>query len=401
MPAAAASFPMEFVFFAATLLGVALCHRHTLSVALAGLAAILAYKFLVAGFDHGAGADGFGAHMAREWVELANLALLLLGFALLARHFELTRLPDLAPDVLPHNWSGGFALLAMVFVGSAFLDNIAAALIGATLAAHVYDKRVHIAFLAAIVAAANAGGAGSVVGDTTTTMMWIAGKSPLDVVHAYIAAAPAFLICAVPAALIQERHGPMLKHHVGAITPDWIRVGVVAFILIAAIAANTLANLIDPDLVGRVPVVGLALWGALIVAALVRKPDLKALSHALNDTLFLLTLVLAASFMPVAALPAASWQTTFGLGMVSSVFNNIPLTALALKQGGFDWGMLAYTVGFGGSMIWFGSSAGVAVANLFPEAKSTWAWLRGAWFVPVAYAAGFFVMLGLWGWRPD
>ena len=45
------------------------------------------------------------------------------------------------------------------------------------------------------------------------------------------------------------------------------------------------------------------------------------------------------------------------------MFDNIPLTALALKQGGYDWGFLAYAVGFGGSMIWFGSSAGVALVQ--------------------------------------
>ena len=58
-----------------------------------------------------------------------------------------------------------------------------------------------------------------------------------------------------------------------------------------------------------------------------------------------------------------------GLGFLSSVFDNIPLTALALKQGGYDWGFLAYTVGFGGSMIWFGSSAGVAISNMYPQAS--------------------------------
>ena len=57
-------------------------------------------------------------------------------------------------------------------------------------------------------------------------------------------------------------------------------------------------------------------------------------------------------------------------GYVSAVFDNIPLTALALKQGGYDWGFLAYAVGFGGSMIWFGSSAGVALSNQYSEAKS-------------------------------
>ena len=105
--------------------------------------------------------------------------------------------------------------------------------------------------------------------------------------------------------------------------------------------------------------------------------------------------------MPVEELPAASWQTAFGLGFLSSVFDNIPLTALALKQGGYDWGYLAYAVGFGGSMIWFGSSAGVAISNMYPEAKSVGLWLRHGWYIAVAYVVGFFVMLALLGWHPD
>lgn len=46
--------------------------------------------------------------------------------------------------------------------------------------------------------------------------------------------------------------------------------------------------------------------------------------------------------MPVEKLPAASWQSTLSLGFLSALFDNIPLTALALKQGDYDWGMLAY-----------------------------------------------------------
>ncbi len=73
--------------------------------------------------------------------------------------------------------------------------------------------------------------------------------------------------------------------------------------------------------------------------------------------LFLISLVLAASMMPIEALPSATWVVALVLGFVSAVFDNIPLTALALRQGGYDWGFLAYAVGFGGSMVWFGSSA--------------------------------------------
>ncbi len=116
--------------------------------------------------------------------------------------------------------------------------------------------------------------------------------------------------------------------------------------------------------------------------------------------MFLLSLIVCASMMPVEKLPAASWQTALGLGFVSAVFDNIPLTALALKQGGYDWGFLAYAVGFGGSMFWFGSSAGVALANLFPEAKSVGLWLRHGWHVALAYDIGFFVLLWTLGWDP-
>jgi hypothetical protein len=90
-----------------------------------------------------------------------------------------------------------------------------------------------------------------------------------------------------------------------------------------------------------------------------------------------------------------------GLGFLSAVFDNIPLTALALKQDGYDWGLLAFSVGFGGSMIWFGSSSGVALSNMYPEAKSVGRWLRHAWYIPVAYVIGFFVMLVVWNWLSD
>jgi Na+/H+ antiporter NhaD/arsenite permease-like protein len=104
--------------------------------------------------------------------------------------------------------------------------------------------------------------------------------------------------------------------------------------------------------------------------------------------------------MPVEELPAATWQTAFSLGFVSAVFDNIPLTKLCLEQGGYDWGVLAYTVGFGGSMLWFGSSAGVALSNIFPEMRSVVDYVKKGWWVIVAYIIGFFIMLGTVGWHP-
>jgi Na+/H+ antiporter NhaD/arsenite permease-like protein len=392
--------PLEFILFGMTLMGVALFHRHVLPVALSGLAAIVLYKLAFTGFKPGPGIGGFALHMAHEWVILANLLGLLLGFALLSNHFERSKVPEVLPRFLPDDWKGGFALLVIVFVLSSFLDNIAAALIGGTMAAGVFRKKVHIGYLAAIVACSNAGGAGSVVGDTTTTMMWIDGVSPLAVLDAYVAAGVALVVCAIPAAIQQQRYAPIVKDAKVAHRIDWARIAIVAVILVAAIGANVVANLRFPAVLDHFPVIGAAVWVALLVTALLRRPDWGLLPEALKGSIFLLALVTCASLMPVEKLPPASWQTTFGLGFISAVFDNIPLTALALRQGGYDWGMLAYAVGYGGSMIWFGSSAGVAMSNMYPEAKSVGRWLRHGWHVTLAYVLGFLVMLALVGWHP-
>jgi Na+/H+ antiporter NhaD/arsenite permease-like protein len=393
--------PIEFLLFGLTLAGVAIFHNRTLQVALTGLALISLYKIGFTGFKEGPGLGGFGLHLLHEWVILTNLLGLLLGFALLSNHFERSKIPAVLPHWLPDDWKGGFVLLVMIFVLSSFLDNIAAAIIGGTVAAAVFRRKVHIGYLAAIVAASNAGGSGSVVGDTTTTMMWIDGVSPLSVLEAYIAASVALVIFGIPASLQQQRYSPIVKEAKVEGRVDWARVAVVAIILLSAMGANVLVNLKYAQHADRFPFIGVAVWVAILACAGWRAPDWHLLPDAFKGSLFLLSLILCASMMPVEHLPAASWQTALGLGFVSAVFDNIPLTALALKQGGYDWGYLAYAVGFGGSMIWFGSSAGVALSNLFPEAKSVGLWIRHGWHVAVAYVIGFFVLLAVLGWHPD
>ncbi len=392
--------PIDFVLFALTLSGVALFHHHTLQVALTGLAVIALYKLGFTGFKTGPGIEGLALHLAHEWVILTNLLGLLLGFALLSNHFEHSKLPNTMPRFLPDDWKGGFMLLAIVFVMSSFLDNIAAALIGGTMARAVFRGKVHIGYLAAIVAASNAGGSGSVVGDTTTTMMWIDGVSPIVVLDAYVAAIVALVVCGIPAARQQHAYSPIIKDAKVEGRVDWARIVIVGIILASAIAANVVANLKVPALLEKFPLIGAAVWVAILVTSVWRKPDWSLLPEAFKGTIFLLSLVTIASMMPVEKLPPASWQATFSLGFISSVFDNIPLTALALKQGGYDWGMLAYAVGYGGSMIWFGSSAGVALSNMYPEAKSVGRWLAAGWHVALGYVAGFLVMLALVGWHP-
>ena len=255
--------PLDFVLFGLTLLGVAVFHHHTLRVALAGLVTISIYKIAFTGFKTGPGLIGFVSHVGHEWVILANLLCLLMGFALLSRHFEKSHVPVALPKYLPHDWKGGFILLVMVWVLSSFLDNIAAALIGGAMANQLFRAKVHIGYLAAIVAASNAGGAWSVIGDTTTTMMWIAGVSPVQVFHAIIASSVALLVFGIPAAIKQQRHSPILGHVHEYPRVDWMRIGIVGLILGLALATNVIVNVKFTGQGEHFPFIGVAVWVAI------------------------------------------------------------------------------------------------------------------------------------------
>ncbi len=385
--------PLEFYLFGLTLGGVTLFHRQSLWVSLAGLMLVCAYKLAGPG-----GLAGLETHFAHEWVLLANLLLLLLGFAVLANQFELSNAPEAIPGLLPRDWTGGLCLLALIFTLSIFLDNIAGAVVGGVVARHAYRDKVSVGFLAAIVAAANAGGAGSVIGDTTTTMIWIADISPLVVAPAFVGAGAAFAVFGVAGAWQQHRYAPLHPHEGAPVQLDWPRLAIVIAMLLALLATNILASGYMPALEHALPVLGLGLWLTILLTSGVRRPDWSVLSPAAKGAIFLIALVAAASLMPVEKLPAPSWQSTFAIGAVAAVFDNIPLTALALQQGGYDWALLAYAVGLGGSSLWFGSSAGVALTGLFPEGRSSLRWLKEGWYVPVGYVVGFFVMLWMFGW---
>src|SRR4029450_3996798 len=139
------------------------------------------------------------------------------------------------PAFLPDDWKGGFVLLVIIFVLSSFLDNIAAALIGGTIASVGFRGRVASGYLAAVVAGWHGGGSGSVVGDATTTMMWIDGVSPLSVVEAYVAASVAIVLFGIPAAFQQQRYSPIMSDMPPGNKVECSRIAIVFAILIAGI----------------------------------------------------------------------------------------------------------------------------------------------------------------------
>ncbi len=384
----------EIIIFALILVGVAIFYNNTMQVAVIGLLALCFYKYeFVDGFSVIQRLFGYtndqGEAVKGSWNTYLNLALMLPGFSILANIFEESKFPSVLPRYLPSGSLGGMVLLIFVFCLSTFLDNIAAAMIGCSMAATLYKNKVHIGYVAAICAASNAGGAGSVVGDTTTTLIWIYGKDPLVLAHAFLPAIVALLIVAFFGARQQHKYTQDVFVPSGSVQIDKKRLGLVLLILAGAIFFNYFFEF---------PALGI--WIAILIGALFVKINFREGLNAIESTVFLVCLVFCAELVPIDSVPDASILSTLAIGFVSAVFNNIPLTQLCLIKGGYDWALISYAVGFGGSMIWFGSSAGVAVCNVFTKARSFMNWLRYGWHIPFGFVIGFGVYLLVIGWDP-
>jgi len=166
----------EFILFAFPPLGVALFHRQKLWVSLIGLASILAFKLFAIPdfnlFEHMFGQVAFTDQILNkemrvgEWSTLLNLLGLLIGFSILSRHFEDSVVPATLPNLLPNDWKGPLVLLIAVFIISSFLDNIAAALIGGSVALVVFNRKVHLGYISALLAASKDQGSGQFIGYT-------------------------------------------------------------------------------------------------------------------------------------------------------------------------------------------------------------------------------------------
>ena len=237
------------------------------------------------------------------------------------------------PHLLPDDWKGGFVLLVGVFVLSGFLDNIAAAMIGGTRPHACSAARCNIGYLAAIVAASNAGGAGSVVGDTTTTMMWIAGARcgcwrPSSV------GAVALVFFGVIAAGQQHATSRSRRRHAGRARrrrPAQV-VG-----LHPRRRRDGHEPLVQPEptrAAGSFPRSSARPCCWRCSPARWRAPAWSLLPGAFKGSVFLLALVWCASLMPVEKLPARPGPPRPGARFRRSVFDNIPLTALAIRQDG-------------------------------------------------------------------
>jgi hypothetical protein len=294
----------------------------------------------------------------------------------------------------------GFVLLVMVWILSSFFDNIAGALIGGAMAHQLFRAKVHIGYLAAIVAASNAGGAWSVLGDTTTTMMWIAGISPARVFPAIIASTVALFIFGIPAAIQQHKHLPILRGAHPHTHVDWTRVGIVGIILGLAIGTNVTVNMRihravrslsvywDGGFGGDSAIHSSAPTGLGSAARSIQGLHFSAIARVMcfDDARGEVTAaILGNGVGSWISLCRVRQHSAYGVGAEAGRFR-LGLSCLYRRF----WRLhdLVWIIVGGGAIQY------VSRSKIRRE-------MRHGWYIPVAYVIGFFVMLVVRKWHPD
>ena len=315
-------------------------------------------------------------------------------------------------------WVTGF----IAFFLSPIADNLTTALILATVLITI--EKENKAFLVPgainIVVAANAGGAWSPFGDITTLMAWTAGKGTfVDFLFLFPASILGYLVTAV----ILSKFVPETKPEFDITKeskPETAKgANVVIFLGVFTIFCAVMSHQLF-----HLP----AMWGMMFGLSLLKLYSYRLkkvhksefnIFHSMakieNNTLMFFFGILAA----VGALSFIGWLglavkvydpmvlgptwSNIGVGFLSAIVDNVPVMAAVLKADptaifgadvmGLDqWMLVTLTAGVGGSMISFGSAAGVGVMGKLPGIYTFGSHMKYSWTIVI----GYFVSIAVW-----
>ncbi|MCK9472271.1 sodium:proton antiporter NhaD [Sulfurimonas sp.] len=303
-------------------------------------------------------------------------------------------------------WLTGF----LAFFLSPIADNLTTALILSTVLITIERNKTSFLVPGAIniVVAANAGGAWSPFGDITTLMAWTAGKGEFsDFMFLFPAAVGGYLITAF-----------LLSRFVPETQPDFdVSTEKVPELMqgaksVIALGVITIASAVLSHQLLHLP----AMWGMMFGLALLklyqyrlkrkynsRLNIFESMSKIENNTLLFFFGILAA----VGALYFVGWLalasvvydpsvlgptwSNIGVGFISAIVDNVPVMSAVLKANpemGLDqWMLVTLTAGVGGSLISFGSAAGVGVMGKLPGIYTFGAHMRYSWTILIGYIA--------------
>lgn len=309
-------------------------------------------------------------------------------------------------------WLTGF----IAFFLSPIADNLTTALILSTVLITIEKTKKEFLVPGAIniVVAANAGGAWSPFGDITTLMAWTAGKGAFsDFLFLFPASIIGYLVTAfllskvVPTTKpdfdIEKEVRPVMKE--GAISIIYLGV----FTIICAVVSHQVLDF---------P----AMWGMMFGLVLLKLHSynltkkfgkdyfnvFQSMAKIENNTLMFFFGILAA----VGALYFIGWLnlasivykpeylgatlSNIGVGFLSAIIDNVPVMSAILKANPemdlSNWMLVTLTAGIGGSLISFGSAAGVGVMGKLHGIYTFGSHFKYAWTILL----GYFVSIGVW-----
>jgi Na+/H+ antiporter NhaD/arsenite permease-like protein len=293
----------------------------------------------------------------------------------------------------------------ITFILSAFLDNLATAIIMVTLLRKILPKgNVRMILAGIVVIASNAGGAFSPIGDVTTTLLWIGGQvSALGIATKLFL--PSIMCILVPLALasFKMKGFAVLRAQVSMVDAkkeEKMRGSVSVFV--AGVIGLILVPIIK-SITGLPPFIGILVSLSMVslvsiiyhrnktqeekdsfsIATALSKVDVSSILYFMG----ILLMVFALQEVHILTQLAVFLEDTLpnrnamiiAIGFLSSLVDNGSL--VAATQGMFSlqdfpmdnelWEMIALCAGTGGSMLIIGSASGIAVME---KEKMTFMW---------------------------
>jgi Na+/H+ antiporter NhaD/arsenite permease-like protein len=294
----------------------------------------------------------------------------------------------------------------IAFFLSPVADNLTTALILSTVLITIEkDKKMFLVPGAInIVVAANAGGAWSPFGDITTLMAWTAGKGHFgDFMYLF----PASIIGWLMTAWLLSLYVPKDKPEFDAANEPRVTILKGGKIIIA-LGVFTIFSAVMSHQVFHLP----AMWGMMFGLSLLKLYSyqlkrkhheeigiFRSISKIENDTLLFFFGILAAvgglhflGFLDLAVKlydTAGATTVNIGVGFLSAIVDNVPVMSAVLKSNptmGLDqWLLVTLTAGIGGSLISFGSAAGVGVMGKLRGVYTFSSHMKYAWTILVGY----------------
>lgn len=279
----------------------------------------------------------------------------------------------------------------LTFLFSAFLDNLTTTIVFLQIATRFFREKNLVRASAAIVIAANAGGAFSPIGDVTTTMLWLSGKFSSSTVIAQ-GILPSLTVFVVSTFL--------LGRHITADTKDVVerpvRIGKIEWLIISLCLFSFVLPLVMTTL-HFPPYIGLLLglgtvWFVvdiikhrlpqrtslmISIEKFFQKTDISSLYFFIGILLSISALRHIGLLDDISKVIFSSVKTehiiagNVFIGSLSAIFDNIPLTAAAIDIVKTTdprlWVLLAFTVGVGGSILSIGSAPGIIAMSMVKD----------------------------------